>query len=112
MRRGIVLLVMAFGSEAFGSQDSIGPNGINSVGLGLTGAGIGIGQVEEDRPAKPLVDSPMFVDPTTVPADVFRRNGAAVPNANLDDHAQQVAGVMISTDGTRTSEEKGTSLAL
>jgi hypothetical protein len=32
------------------SEDTIGPNGINSVGLGLNGMGIAIGQVDPAAP--------------------------------------------------------------
>ena len=46
----LVLLVVLV-QISFGSQDSNGPNGVDSDGLGLTGDGIALGQVEVNRPA-------------------------------------------------------------
>lgn len=51
-------------SVAAASQDSIGPNGINSAGLHdfkgnlLDGTGVDIGQVEPGRPGKDPPDDP------------------------------------------------------
>ena len=94
------------------STDTIGPNGINSAGLvgfdgmPLTGANVGIGQVEIDRPGKHVddggPDNAANSDDSIVPAGVFLGNGNAVANMNTSDHAQWVAGVMISTDVPRT----------
>jgi hypothetical protein len=50
------LIAMLIRSDVDGSTESIGMNGINSAGLGLTGAGIGIGQVEVNRPGKRIAD--------------------------------------------------------
>jgi len=95
---GILFLAITT-SSAFASQDSIGPNGINSASLlGLTGAGVGIGQVEPFRPGIPGTDSAANSNPDVQPTGVFVRDGAAAPNMNIDEHALQVAGVMISTD--------------
>lgn len=41
------------GQVAWASADSIGPNGINSSGLPLTGMGVDIGQAEDFRPGDP-----------------------------------------------------------
>lgn len=93
---GILLLNISYGSE-----DSIGPNGINSAGLKgvnglpLTGTGVSIGQVEYGRPAKEGVD--VDFNEKVVPFAVTSRNGS--PTAlSVKIHAQQVASVMISTD--------------
>jgi hypothetical protein len=96
----IALLIVG---ETYGSTDTIGPNGINSAGLSLTSAGIAIGQVEVGRPGKRIADGgpdmPANANANIVPADVFRRDGAA-NTADVDSHAEEVAGVMISTDMT------------
>jgi len=86
---------------------SIGPAGINSAGLGLTGAGVRIGQVEEGRPGDADVgDNLAHRNTTTNPTSVFIQNipGNAPPNTtDVHAHAQEVAGVMISTNTTDSS---------
>jgi len=77
---------------------SVGPNGINALGLGLNGDGIGIGQVEPDRPGDPFLDNAANSHPSVFPFKVYRRDAAAVPNTNTNNHAEQVAGVMICKD--------------
>ncbi len=83
------------------SLDTIGPNGINSAGLmglggmPLTGAGIGIGQVEIGRPGRRVADGgpddAAHSDVSIVPAGVFLGNVAdTVPNTHTDPHAQWV----------------------
>ncbi len=90
-------------AEVYGSTETNGPNGIESAGLGLTGAGISIGQVEVGRPGKRIADGgpdmPANANATIVPAAVFRQDGAA-NTADVDLHSEEVAGVMISTDTT------------
>jgi hypothetical protein len=92
-----------FANVAFASTQTTGLNGINSSGLGLTGAGIGIGQIEEGRPGKRIVDGGTDAadkgSQYIVPTAVFRRDGAANV-MDTDDHAEEVAGVMISSDTT------------
>ncbi|MEM8777483.1 MAG: S8 family serine peptidase [Cyanobacteria bacterium P01_G01_bin.49] len=80
---------------------STGLNGINSRGLGLTGTGIGIGQVEVERPGKPGFDNPAKSHPNVKPTEVFLQNGKAIKNQNIEGfdpkgHATRVASVMIS----------------
>jgi hypothetical protein len=95
-----------FAGTSLADSYSIGPNGINSAGLGLTGAGVRIGQVEQGRPGDVgNGDDAAHRNSTTNPLDVFIQNipGDPAPNAEVSDHAQEVAGVMISTsavDGT------------
>jgi subtilisin family serine protease len=99
-------LVLLFNNIAFADSYSIGPNGINSAGLGLTGAGVRIGQVERGRPGDAdNGDTAGNRNSTTNPFDVFIQNnpGNPMPDAEVRPHAQEVAGVMISTstdDGT------------
>jgi hypothetical protein len=108
-------------NSVWASQDTIGPNGINSKGLiapdgqPLDGTGVKIGQVEETRPGDPFGD-PLKVDDaassnnTVNPAAVYYRQTAtnynATPNSlrnamnpsgEIDIHAEGVAGIMISS---------------
>lgn len=79
---------------------SIGPEGINSDGLGLTGAGVVIGQVERLRPGDvDNGDNAANRNSIVGPADVFIQNNPANPaaNAQVGEHATEVAGVIIST---------------
>ncbi len=103
--------VLLFASTIHADSRSIGPAGINSAGLGLTGAGVRIGQVEQGRPGDAdNGDNAANRNSTTNPFDVFIQNNTGDPPANAEGrpHAQQVAGVMISTsmeDGTGTDED-------
>ncbi len=94
----IVVIVALMSRQATASTQSTGPNGIVSSGIGLTGTGIGIGQVEVFRPGNPGTDSPTNSNTSVVPSSVFLRDGVAIANMNIDSHAEEVAGVMISTD--------------
>jgi hypothetical protein len=102
---------------AYGSADSIGPHGINSSSLPLTGAGIGIGQVELYRPGDPDIDTNgNFYHSDVNPKDVFFRNpGNFIAEADdasemVTQHAEQIAGIMISKNATATgvAAPKGT----
>src|SRR3972149_7162936 len=114
---GCMILCAAIVSRtAFGSTTTIGPNGINSAGLTLAngmpmnGGSVGaapavaIGQVELTRPGKAVADGG-FDDAAhsstdVVPANVFRRttSGAGIANLYTDDHAEEVASIIIGTD--------------
>ena len=48
LRTSVLILLLA--SSIHADTRSIGPDGINTDGLGLTGAGVVVGQVEEGRP--------------------------------------------------------------
>ncbi len=77
-------------------DNSAGPNGIDSRGLGLTGQSISIGQVELHRPTVRYFDQISHGD--VRPVQVYRQNGMPVANEDLLDegyHATSVAGVMI-----------------
>jgi hypothetical protein len=91
--------VAIFAAGVFGSSITVGPNGVNSIGLNLTGQGIFVGQVESGRPGRYDIDDNLFSNSTVIPFTVFRRN--TTPTANeLGIHALEVASVMISTDNT------------
>jgi hypothetical protein len=96
--------VLDVSRQADASQDTIGPNGINSGGLGLTGAGVAIGQVEILRPGKPGFDTAANCCNTDVnPTGVFYRDLPMNASGNQGvggDHPIAVAGVMISTNTT------------
>jgi len=102
------ILVLNLISVALADTYTIGPNGINSTGLldfdgmPLTGVGAVIGQVEQGRPGDADVgDDADHRNTTTNPAGVFIQDNPGNPTPNTADvreHAQEVAGVMISTD--------------
>jgi len=95
------------------SDDSIGPNGINSAVLNLNGSGVPIGQVEILRPAKPVLDSPGFVNNDVVPTAVFIQDMPANMDAGLDffdPHATEIASIMISDHATATGVAPNASL--
>jgi len=126
----MLLFVSMMACPLYASEETIGPNGINSAGLTLpngiplTGAGIGIGQVESRRPGDPTQPSGMpfdttgslinsSVDPEEVffaryanPSNPSSASGAVTFNATanpspqdeISTHGVQVAGVIISTD--------------
>ena len=129
-RIGYILFGLSFfliGQKAHASAESTGPNGIESIGLGLSGNGVGIGQIENFRPGDPWDNTQTEVPPfpafdTTAarfnsfinPKEVFFGTPDTpisniinfTPAANdIGDtgaagHATEVAGVMISTDTT------------
>jgi hypothetical protein len=111
---GVVSTVLAC-NPTRASQDSIGPNGIesdgllNAVGNPLTGSGMSIGMVEQGRVGIAGTDSSANLNSTLDPEAVFRQELS--PNtADVLDHSTQVAGVMISTDATATGVAPGASL--
>ncbi len=103
---GMAILFMAI--DAYASVTSISPDGINSINLPLTGAGVSIGQVEYRRPGKFGFDDGAHSNFGTVPAAVFIEDGVVQPTMNSDaellydtppeQHATWVAGVMIGKD--------------
>ncbi|MCD8486103.1 MAG: S8 family serine peptidase [Desertifilum sp.] len=87
----------------FATETSLGENGINALRLheapyNLIGRKIAIGQIEIGRPGLFGLDKAVARNPAIAPFKVFFRNTIAKNNANVDLHAQQVAGVMISSD--------------
>lgn len=66
----VFLVLLTNRQSVFGDVDTISSDGINSAGLGLSGAGIGIGQVEPMRPGVPGTDPAGSVHTSVVPAGV------------------------------------------
>jgi len=82
---------------------SIGEEGINArrlhkIPYNLLGRKIAIGQVEIGRPGKFGLDKAGSLNKAIAPKAVFFRDRPAVSEENLDNHAIQVAGVMIGED--------------
>jgi len=104
---------ITFGQLAFASVETTGINGINSSGLGLTGNGVDIGQVERTRPGDKSFDSTTGLTNSTIdPAGVFytslnfgtpsfaaRTSPALSPCSK---NRPTPKSVMASQDGTRT----------
>ena len=90
-------------APALSLEDSVGEAGIDALRLqaspyNLTGRKISIGQVEIGRPAKFGLDKVASWQPPFKPAGVFYRHKSALSNRYVDDHAAQVATVMMSND--------------
>lgn len=91
----VVPLTFLITNAVLGSEESTGPNGINSIATGLNGMGVAIGQVEGGRPGKFNEDT-MKVNDKVVPEDVFVRGRNPATNESVSDHGLWVASVMIS----------------
>ena len=88
-------LTLLLTSSIHADTRSIGPDGINSDGLGLTGAGVVVGQVEPGRPGDvDNGDDAAHRNSKVNPTDVFIQNYPANPTANAEvsEHATEVAG--------------------
>ncbi len=112
----VLLASLVVVPSSFGNVLTNGINGINSSSLGLTGAGVTIGQVEPFRPGDPSFDTIGSLFHSSVnPAQVFFRNTTPTlnfnatmddsteiidPNATKPGHSVWVAGIMVSTDTT------------
>jgi hypothetical protein len=116
MKLLLTLVLLLTVAERSYAVSGVGSGGVDAVGLqlpdssSLNGAGIGIGQVEGIRPGKSTLDG--GVDDASnsaravVPAQVYwgtslaSSNGVNVRDGILmQDHAEQVASIMISTSG-------------
>ncbi|MGF1487683.1 MAG: S8 family serine peptidase [Prochloraceae cyanobacterium] len=104
------ILFLALGTILWGSmspalslEDSVGKAGIEALRLqaepyNLRGRKISIGQVEIGRPGKFGLDKAVSWQPPFELKQVFYRDRGAVSNRYVDDHAAQVATVMVSRD--------------
>lgn len=80
---------------------SVGETGIDALRLhgdpyNLKGSKIAIGQVEIGRPGRFGMDKEIPANAAVTPKGIFRRNAPAKVNGDVDRHAHNVAGVMIS----------------
>jgi hypothetical protein len=109
----IVAQAVHFAGSLFADSYTIGPKGINSAGLPVTGAGVAIGLVEPGRAGDAQAGDDLAHRNTFMDlADVFIRDDPGNPPPNTLDvkaHAQEVAGVMISTDASDGSVANGIS---
>lgn len=102
-RHYLVLIVLGIWTAPVRAlETSVGPLGIaaQQVQRGvhqLTGRNIFIGQLELSRPRRLGLDR-VVAGVTVQPFRVFFRDRPAIPNRHLDNHAHQVAAVMISRD--------------
>jgi len=76
-----ILILMA--RPAVADDASVGPNGINALATGLSGNGVGIGQIELGRPGQGFVDGQGFVNNSVLPFQVYNGTGAATANEPL-----------------------------
>lgn len=115
----IVSYIISFSlhvASVWASQESIGPNGIHSNVLNLTGNGVAIGQLELGRPGDPNFDTDMALFNSTVEPEMVFRRGLLGFDASADNvlevsaHAVEVAGIMISTDAIATGVAPGAAL--
>jgi len=96
---GIISLI----APALALEDSVGEKGINARRLhqppyNLIGRKIAIGQVEIGRPGKFGLDKDISSNPNLTIAKVFYRDSKPTSNTHVDNHAAQVAAVMVSQD--------------
>jgi hypothetical protein len=116
----IATLVVALSAgPAQASQTTVSSVGINSTNLTrfngttiLTGAGIGIGQVEPHRPGdEDAFDDAAHRNSSVNPEAVFRRDGNSTPNEmGTEHHGSWVASVMISTAAVTRGVSTGAKL--
>ncbi|MBD2103480.1 S8 family serine peptidase [Leptolyngbya sp. FACHB-261] len=95
--------LLATPALALRPDSSAGPNGIDALRLqlppyNLTGRKIAIGQVEPGRPGQRNTDKVSGQNLDIVPARLFYRDRPTGRNENIEEHAESVAGVMISID--------------
>ncbi|MDY6938732.1 MAG: S8 family serine peptidase [Cyanobacteriota bacterium] len=100
-----ILGLSGLGWHGIARAISVGEAGIDASRLheppyNLLGRKIAIGQVEIGRPAQFGLDKFTLPDRGTSPAGVFFRNNPAQSDTNVDGHAQNVAGVMVSSAKT------------
>lgn len=75
-------------------DNALGPKGIDALAVDLTGLGIVIGQIEENRPGRQRYDRSRF-HRTVFPRELYVGNRDAPRNEFIDRHSLEVAAVMI-----------------
>ena len=80
------------------SKAGINARSLHELPYNLLGRKIAIGQVEIGRPSKFGLDKAGAINRAISPYAVFYRDRPAVSEENVDNHATQVAGVMIGED--------------
>jgi hypothetical protein len=98
---GLAIALVSF--PAFATVDSMGEAGIDARRLhqppyNLLGRKIAIGQVEVGRPARFGLDKAATENRVVRPAQLLYRDGQAQANDFVDEHAANVAGIMVSQD--------------
>jgi hypothetical protein len=78
----------ALAITAWADVDTIGPDGIRSSLLNLTGAGVAIGQIETGRPSVEDFDV-LFHHDDVIPEEIYRMDGDAVAH-DSDSHGCQL----------------------
>ncbi len=99
--RLFLFLLLPLSTNAFASELSNGAGGINSLGTGLDGSNVLIGQYEEMRSGKVDYDNDPVTSPNTDPFNVRFGNSAGIDLANsgnAGEHATIVAQVMVGKD--------------
>lgn len=116
---GGIIVLCTFGKASGDSQTVAAINAVGlkrSDGVVLTGAGVNIGEVDLARAAVSGFDSAIYSHPSIIPIE--SRNSAghnpAAPDDGVsndgDEHALEVAGIMIGGAGAPTSVAPGASL--
>jgi len=111
-KAGLLLFValLATPSAARGDDRSTGPDGIDSADLGLTGAGIAIGMVDQLRPGSPTFDDAAHSHEQVKPKGVFVRDTAATANSDAGPRATQIAGILLGSGTGLKSVSPGADL--
>ncbi len=96
-------VLAAWPSAALAPTSSVGAEGIDALRLqqppyNLTGRKIAIGQVEPGRPGRRFVDKVSDPNQDVLPARLYFQDQPTSRNQNAQEHAGNVAGVMISVD--------------
>src|SRR5262245_37873292 len=92
------------------AEDATGPNGVNSDVTGFTGFGVNVGQLEGTRPGLPGFDNAQNSHPDVTPAGVYQLTFGATANRGIDDHPENVAGLIISGNANVNGVAPGANL--
>jgi subtilisin family serine protease len=97
------VVALSFPNLVIALENSLGSKGINAYILhqepyNLIGRKIALGQIEIGRPSKFGFDKAASWNPPFKINGLFKINELAIPNENVDNHANMVAMVMVSND--------------